>query len=216
MPTPLPYLPTYKNIEKLFTGIHSAKIPDTFLHKFLTETIGLKGVGDRPLIPLLRSMGFLDSSNKPTSSYAKLKNPQLRGKAIADAVKLAYKPLFDANEEANKLSTEELKGLIAQVSGYDAATLSKTLGTLNGLLKLSDFSSEANAEGLPSVDHEDIKNNGNGKITNNIGSGKVDVVGQQIDSKPPAFHFNIQVHLPSNASEEVYLNIFNAIRKVFN
>lgn len=29
------------------------------------------------------------------------------------------------------------------------------------------------------------------------------------------FHYNIQVVLPSNGTEEVYLNIFNAIRKTF-
>jgi hypothetical protein len=31
----------------------------------------------------------------------------------------------------------------------------------------------------------------------------------------PDFHYNIQVHLPTNGSEETYINIFNAIRKVF-
>ena len=29
------------------------------------------------------------------------------------------------------------------------------------------------------------------------------------------FHYNIQVQLPSNGTEETYLNIFNAIRKTF-
>jgi hypothetical protein len=29
------------------------------------------------------------------------------------------------------------------------------------------------------------------------------------------FHYNIQIHLPSNASEETYLSIFSAFRKVF-
>ena len=31
----------------------------------------------------------------------------------------------------------------------------------------------------------------------------------------PEFHYNIHVHLPSNGTEETYLNIFNAIRKSF-
>jgi hypothetical protein len=29
------------------------------------------------------------------------------------------------------------------------------------------------------------------------------------------FHYNIQVQLPSNGTEETYLNIFNALRKTF-
>ncbi len=31
----------------------------------------------------------------------------------------------------------------------------------------------------------------------------------------PEFHYNLQIHLPSNGNEETYMNIFNAIRKVF-
>jgi hypothetical protein len=29
------------------------------------------------------------------------------------------------------------------------------------------------------------------------------------------FHYNIQIHLPANGTEEMYLNIFNALRRVF-
>jgi hypothetical protein len=31
----------------------------------------------------------------------------------------------------------------------------------------------------------------------------------------PEFHYNIQVHLPANATEETYVSIFEAVRKVF-
>ena len=31
----------------------------------------------------------------------------------------------------------------------------------------------------------------------------------------PQFHYNIQVQLPANGTEETYLNIFAALRKVF-
>lgn len=31
----------------------------------------------------------------------------------------------------------------------------------------------------------------------------------------PEFHYNIQVQLPANGTEETYMNIFSALRKVF-
>jgi hypothetical protein len=31
----------------------------------------------------------------------------------------------------------------------------------------------------------------------------------------PEFHYNIQIHLPGNGTEETYLNIFNALRRTF-
>ncbi len=74
MPKDLPYLASYKNLPKLFQAIAAAKVPDAFTHGFLYETLGLKGTGDRPLIPYLKKLGFLDPAGKPTSSYALLKN----------------------------------------------------------------------------------------------------------------------------------------------
>ncbi len=65
----LPYLPSYKNVRRLFEKIKAAKIPETFTHKFLYDTIGLKSVSDRPLISLLKQLGFLDNGGKPTSRY---------------------------------------------------------------------------------------------------------------------------------------------------
>jgi hypothetical protein len=194
----LPYLPSYKNVEKLFQKIATAKQPDAFTHKFLNETIGLKSVGDRPLIPLLRTLGFLDASNKPTAAYAELKNPAIARGAMAAAIRNAYEPLFASNERANELSGDALKGLIAQVAGADTGLTTKIAGTFNSLTKLADFS-DANTPFLPPDKPAEST-----KPTNSPTAG--------LRSE---FHYNIQIHLPGNASEETYINIFNALRKTF-
>ena len=199
MASELPYLPSCKNVEKLFEKIKDAKLPGAFNHKFLYETIGLKGIGDRPLIPFLKSLGFLDTSNKPTADYAALKNELQAPRALALAVRRAYGPLFDANQNAHKLSADQLKGLISQVAGSDAGTTTKILGTVNSLIKLGDFSTDpAKPPAEPPKTEEEDK------------TADVD-----IEKLRPQFHYNIQVHLPSNSTEETYLNIFNALRKAF-
>jgi Family of unknown function (DUF5343) len=96
MPTPLPYLPSYKNVEKLFSSISSAKVPDAFAHAFLQDTLGLKGTGDRAFISFLRTMGFLDGSNKSTPSYHLLKNSSQKKFTIADGIKTANKVITHA------------------------------------------------------------------------------------------------------------------------
>src|SRR5712691_6979388 len=98
MATELPYLTSYKNVAKLFEKIGSAAKPEAFTHKFLSETLGLKNSTDRPLIPLLRTLGFIDSASKPTGDYNLLKNPAMRGAAVAAAIRRADRPLFNANE----------------------------------------------------------------------------------------------------------------------
>jgi hypothetical protein len=62
----LPYLSSNKNVAKIFEKILTAQKPGTFTQDYLRNTIGLKGTNDRPLIPLLRTLGFLDSANVPT------------------------------------------------------------------------------------------------------------------------------------------------------
>lgn len=204
----LPYLPSYKNVGKLFEKIKAAKIPETFTHKYLYDTIGLKAVGDRPLINLLKQLGFLDTGGKPTSRYAALKNDKIAGIEIARGVREAFQPLFDANENAYSLQQTELKGLVAQVSGADNGTTSKIVGTFKALLTLSDFKSETTLKEdhkKKDVGVEDVKPDMKPEVSRaGIGQGL-----------KPEFHYNLQVHLPSNGTEETYMNIFNAIRKVF-
>ena len=65
MPQELPYLPSYKNVALLFEKIRSAKVPEAFTQKYLNETLGLKSSGDRALITLLKTLGFIDNAGKP-------------------------------------------------------------------------------------------------------------------------------------------------------
>jgi hypothetical protein len=205
MTTSLPYLPSNKNLETLFAKIGTAKIPDKFTHDFLQRTIGLKGTNDRPFIPLLRTLGFLDSSGTPTPSYRSLKNSAAAKGTLAAAIRAAYKPLFDANEGANGLSTEKLKGLVAQVAGTDDEMTARIVSTFNSLTKLADFSGVPVTESAGEEDENEEEEAPPEKVKR--GSSKLPL--------RPEFHYNINVHLPANGTEDVYLNIFNALRKAF-
>jgi uncharacterized protein DUF5343 len=196
----LPYLPSYKNVPLLFEKIRDAKAPPTFTQPFLGDTLGLKSSGDRALIPFLRTLGFLDQANKPTQDYYALKNASKARGVIAAAIRRAYAPLFAANERAHLLTSEEARGLVAQVAATDASMTAKILGTFNALKGLADFS-QASTEPEPDTQDDDAAD-------------------KRDNDKPsafrPDFHYNIQIHLPSNGTEETYLNIFNAIRRSFS
>ena len=196
----LPYLPTYKNVETLFSKIAAAKQPDAFTTRYLADTLGLKGTGDRALIALLKTLGFLDPGGRPTAAYANLKNPKTAKVAIADAVRKSYEPLFSANEKAHELSPNDLSGLISQVAGSDSAMTTKISGTFRALAKLADFSGAMPEK--PTKDEDKEKD-------------EEEVTKHRRSGISPEFHYNIQVHLPTNATEETYLNIFNALRKAF-
>lgn len=208
MAASLPYLVSNKNVPAVFAAISAAKVPDTFTQSFLGQTLGLKASGDRPLIPLLRALDFIDTSGRPTQAYRELKNPTKAKGAIARAVRHAYSPLFEANEGAHQLNSDQLRGLIAQVAGTDADMTKKIGYTFSALSKLGDFSESV------STDIEDDTKPEVETPTPIRGSTKASetTLGSALR---PEFHYNFQIHLPTNASEETYLNIFNALRKVF-
>jgi hypothetical protein len=197
----LPYLPSYKNVGKLFDKILAAQKPDTFTHEYLRDTIGLKGTNDRALISFLRALGFLDSANRPTAAYDLLKNPAKARGAIAAGVKIAYDPLFKANENAHELAADDLKGLIAQVTGSDKDMVNRIAATFSAIVKQGDFS----AVSLPAKSVEEKEEGQLAEEQKDGGKGGL----------RPEFHYNIQIHLPGNGTEETYLNIFNALRRTF-
>lgn len=204
MPASLPYLVTYRNVPTLFEKIASAKIPETFNREFLTTTIGLKGSNDRALIPLLRTMGFIDQSGAPTAKYRLLKGERRRT-AVAEGIRNAYRPLFDAQEDAHTLTGDKLKGLVAQIAGTDDDMTGRIANTFLALAKMGDFStSEQPAEELKARKEE-------APLPEEEERERI----PRVKTFRPEFNYDIHIHLPSNGNEETYLNIFNALRKTF-
>jgi hypothetical protein len=207
----LPYLPTYKNVGALFDKIGAAKVPEAFTQKYLYHTIGLKSAGDRALISILKTLGFVDNAGKPTPRYAALKNNKIAGIEIARGIKEAYEPLFSANENAHKLEGSDLKGLVAQVTGADSGTTTKIVGTFKALVAVADFESDSQLKD----DADAVAVQENRIEAEKEEERSSSASGIRFEGMRPEFHYNIQVHLPSNGSEETYMSIFNAIRKFF-
>lgn len=209
----LPYVGVPGKISDLFKKIADAKVPDSFTQSYLSDTLGFKGKNDRALIGLLKSMGILDSSGKPTARYRELKNDSSKSRAIGEGVREAYSLLYDSNENAHDLNAENLRGLVAQVSGADKDHVVRITSTLTSLIK------EANFEKLKLNDDSDEQENDEEALVET--SASVSAAKKNLQSKSKfsqsnsEFHFNIQVHLPNNGTEETYLNIFNAIREAF-
>ncbi len=201
----LPYLFTYKNVGTLFDKIEKAKIPEVFTLKFLTDTIGLKASTDRKLITLLKKLGFLDNAGKPTPAYNLLKNKATAKAAIANGIRTAYAPLFEANEAAYSLPSDGLKGLVAQLTGAEEGVIKLIAGTFNALSKTADFT-------VATTEPAEDQNQSNSKEPP-LHKDKLMEQLPPASKFSPDFHFNIQVHLPSNGSEETYLAIFNALRR---
>lgn len=211
MPTALPYVGSYGKIKTLFEKIASAKVPDAFTQTYLSETLGLGSSADRPLIPLLRALDLIDAAGRPSPDYPLLKNSQSAGSVLAKATRHAFAALFAANENVHRLGSEELKGLVAQVAGSDDEVTKRTAGTFRSLVEIAGQKSfDANQKD----DEADTTQTPDKPL--DVGATQPQVLDVSPGKIRPEFHYNIQVHLPSNGTEETYLNIFNALRKALS
>src|SRR5215813_5337011 len=112
-----PYVNAYNGIPKLFEKIKTAAVPPKFTVDFMGSMLDLKSSSYRAMIPLLKRLGFIDPANAPTQSYKDYREDSLSETIMAERLKDAYKPLFQANEYAWRLDKKELISKLRSLTG---------------------------------------------------------------------------------------------------
>ena len=137
----LPYLVSPGSLKKTLDKIKSAATPERVTYDFMSTVIGIKGGTGRALIPFLKRAGLVKSEGSPSDLYHKFRNASTSKKAAATAFRTAYKPLFVKNEYAYKLSDDDLKGIIVEVTGdpIDSRVTQLTIHTIKAFKPFCDF-----------------------------------------------------------------------------
>ena len=89
-----PYTQSFRKIPDFFKSIQSAAIPKKFTTSVLAEQFDLKGVNDRPLIGVLKNLGFVDDKGTPTNMYKEYRNPINSKNIIGECIKTCYADLY--------------------------------------------------------------------------------------------------------------------------
>lgn len=141
MSSKLPYMATPGAIPKILTKIQEARRPERFTLDFLETKLGFSGGSPKPIIPLLKRMGFLSSDGSPTQLYDKFRNSDTQGGAVAAGIRLAFDELFSRNTYANNLTRDKLTGLITEITGAskEDTTTKCTVSTFFELAKFANF-----------------------------------------------------------------------------
>ena len=126
------------SLAKFLESIKTAGVPERVTVEFL-KTLGFKSSNDRPIIPIMKGIGFLDADGKPTEQYKQYRSYD-GAKVLAEAVQNAYSDIFLAHTEAYTLSLDKLKGIVASKTTKGDATIERIARTFQVLAKASDFS----------------------------------------------------------------------------
>ncbi len=144
----LPYIATPGNIDKALSGIKSAAVPERVSQDFVKTILKIPGGSGDQMTSYLKKLGLAGSDGSPNDWYRKFRNPTSSGPAIAQAIRLAYAPLYVRNEYMHELSDAQLKGLIVEETGqpHDSSQVKLIFSCIKHLKNFADFGAEQPSE----------------------------------------------------------------------
>lgn len=202
MPANLPYLASPGSIKAALERIKLAATPERVTGDFVTTKLQIKGGTGSAIPPFLKKIGLVLSDGSPSELYGKFRNNQTSGNAIASAMRIGYRELFDANEYCYELNDKDLMSLIMQVTGAaaDSSSAKSTLYTFKNLKNFANFEPEDNLnlinlpEKMPPPAPSVPDAGANGKIGLNLS-------------------YTINLNLPATADQAVFNAIFKSLRE---
>ena len=201
----IPYAQATGTLESMLEKIKTASVPEKFSQDFVSTVLGMKGGTARSTIPFIKKMGFVLDDGTPTERYKEFRNPSVSGKAIADAMKEVYSSLFSTNEYINNSSTEDLKGIVLQVTGLDknSTAFKKIISTFSALNKLADFDSKSPTPNRPQVEFDEKEKS-------------ISVKTQEYNPEVKEsinLSYTINLNLPATTDIEVFNAVFKSLKE---
>jgi hypothetical protein len=207
-----PYMNSTGLIPRIFAKIAEAQKPERFTTDFLTNVIGHGSGSARPVIPLLKRLGFLQSDGAPTQIYARFRNRSERSSAMLEALKSGYAELYARSEYAHLLAKEKLRDLVVEVTGLerDSSVVDAIVGTFQALKTVGEIS-EATKIGGSHVPESATAPIPYAPPTEPA-RGELDVrrSNQEVGMN---LSYTINLNLPPTADPEVFNAIFKALKE---
>lgn len=203
MAIPTAYLTTAKNVGPILADMQKAGVPNRVTYEFLKQ-LGHGSSANRPVIGVLKALGFLTESGEPTERYRRFKDPTQAGAVMAEALREAYADVFTVDELANEKTTNQLKGIFARLSDKGDAVNMKMATTFKTLADVADFSApvaSASVDGaIPEAQVQPEPDADRGLEARQPVEGRIVV------------HHDVHIHLPVSTEIAVYDAIFRSLR----
>jgi hypothetical protein len=213
MALPKAYLVTTKNLDAFLKSIQSAKAPERFTNKFLTQ-LDFSSSNDRLLIGVLKALKFIDDNGVPMQRYFEFLDQGQSGRVLADGIRDAYSDLFNVNKNAHTLNIEDIKNKLKTLTLGQKSdkVVSLMANTFKALCDLADWKGASPTVTTPTAAATEHKKP---ESETKIIPSEPPRVPSTTDAgvRPLQLHYDIQIHLPESRDAAVYDAIFSALRK---
>ncbi len=205
--TTLPYVTSSGNIEKALAGIKAAAVPERVSQDFVKTILKIPGGSGDQMTTFLKKINFSGNDGKPTEIYTRFRNPTTSGKAIAQAIRYAYAPLYVRNEFMHELSDSELLGLLVEETGqpHDSSPVKMTFSCIKALRKHADFEE-------PKVSNVEA-----GQLASTSSTPAKPEHHRDVQPRPTGIGLNlgytINLNLPATSDPAVFNAIFKSLKE---
>jgi hypothetical protein len=207
MPVPSAYLTKTGNVASMLAALQRAGVPERFTYDFLQKQLGFTSSSDRPIIPVLKALRFLDDSGAPLDRYRRYKDPSQAPLVLAEALRDAYADVFAGDQNAHTLSSTQLTGMFARLSGKGEGVSQKMASTFKALSDLADFSAVPGEHAQP-LDTAEEAGQAASSPTREAPSTLLTGGGGALQLR-----HDVHIHLPSSTDIAVYDAVFRSLRE---
>ena len=202
MSTKLPYVAQPGSIVKIFEKVRHAQTPERFTGDFLQTKLGFRGGNYMQFIPLAKKLGFLGSDGRPTEVYKSFRNNSSTKAAMAQALKVGYREVFERNEHADALSKDDFKGMVVEITGLElkSRVVQLICQTFELLRKLADFNAS------PAIEKEERRED------DEAAKGRADDSQSMHRELDLNLSYTINLVLPKTDDPAVFNAIFRSLR----
>jgi hypothetical protein len=194
-----PYIQNTGSIKEFIEKIPKMGVPQK-INTHSLPTLGFKSTNDRPIVPILKFINFIDGSGSPNQNYKDFRDSTKAGGILAAELKKAYSDLFEIYPDAFEKDDQALKDFFAPTTEAGEQVVLATVNTFKTLCSFANFKSAP-------------------KETLEIGETEKEREQKNVQGKPVfptqtgvTLNVNIQLNLPITDDASVYDKIFKAIK----
>lgn len=200
------YITNSARVKEFFGTIQGAGVPSKVTTKYI-ESLGFKTKNDRPLLTIVKALGFVTSSGEPTKKWQLYRNKKHAPAVMAQAIKEYYAELYKTYADAHLKDNEALHNFFSTQTTVGATTLRFMIATFRTLAGLADFQAQptpAPADATPPA----------GDIPLQVDTTELlQLLSKKQGKAGLTVNINIQLTLPEGATPETFDAFFNAMKK---
>jgi len=193
------YTPKMGSLKEFLKKIKTKElgVPDKVTIRYL-ESIGYKSTNDRPIVRILKSIGFIDNSGVPTQIFNDFRTDKSE-QVMASALRKTYAELFRIYPDPLRQNNEDLTNFFAQKEpSLKKGTLQYYVNTFRTLCEFADFGAVSVTPEVEAEEAEKVVEVA--KVTTQLPTGVT-------------INLNIQLTLPATEDATVYDKIFKALKE---